>query len=140
MKKIIILFAIIFAFNLSYGQDIDLTFCTRSHDIALMHMKFYLTAIHLKNDRIKSGTNNIPIEQIRHVDNEETCKKLNAIVVSSAKFNEINKTTKRTKFFYQTNDFYYIFWDYIDGNLRTGSKRIFIVVNKSFAVVGVSYV
>lgn len=139
MRKILTsICVIIFALNLSNGQDIDN--CTPSHDRALFMVKYYLTASDLNEDRIKTGTNNIPIEQVKHVDNEVICKKLDAIVTSNAKFNEINKTTKRTKFFYQTNDFYYIFWDYIDGKLRTGSKRVFIVVNKSFVVVGVSYV
>lgn len=39
---------------------------------------------------------------------------------------------KITQFFYQTDNFYYVFWEYINLNeVRiTGQKEIFIIVNK----------
>lgn len=132
MKKIIITFlGYLIAFNFVLAQDGPELNCTPSHNIAQEHVEYFLSAPHLKDIRIQSGTNNIPLDQIQHVDNTEACNELNIIVNSDATLNKVNATSERTKFYYQTNSFYYIFWDYTDGKLRTGPKRIFVVVNKN---------
>lgn len=137
-KLITTILAITLTSNLSFGQD--LITCTQSHDKAYRHVKFYLTSPDLQNERINFGTNNIPVEQIRHVDDEAVCIKLNAILKSNVSFKEIDEEPDlKKKFYYQTDNFYYIFWDYTDDKIRFGPKTIFIVVNKAFVVVGTCY-
>ena len=138
-KHIISLLVIIGALNNLKAQD-ENNVCTPNHERALFSVKYFLTASDLNKERISSGNTNIPIEEIKHVNNEQVCVKLNNLINSNAKYKEIATSTPKTKFFYQTNNFYYIFWSYADSLPRTGPKRIFIVVNNQFNVVGEFYI
>lgn len=61
--------------------------CTPSHERAYFSIKFFLTSNwqNIKQHRIKSETDNIPIEQISHLDNTLECTKLDSILNTNQK-------------------------------------------------------
>ena len=132
MKTIIIsLLVIICALNNIKAQDVSENPCTSNHEQAFERMTNYLTWGYLKEMRINAGIDNIPIEQISHVDSPAACIKITAILNEVPKLKNIMENMQEPKFYYQSNDFYYVFWMKIldDGMIRLGPKTIFIVIN-----------
>jgi hypothetical protein len=142
MKKSTYLTILIALFlpNLTFAQDLPEFDCTQEHDRAVFTMQNFLTAPEIKTKRISAGLDNIPINEIKHVEDLTICKQLSLLINSNLKYKEINNTTSLAKFYYQTNSFYYIFWTHADNVPRTGPKRIFIVVDKHFNVVKEFYI
>lgn len=133
-KNIILIIVLLFTCSFNYAQDIPEYGCTPSHTKAYLTVKFFLTEEHLEEERIETGTNNIPVEQIRHLEDILTCEKLDAIVSSNTLMQKIKADTSKTKYYYRTDDFYFIFWRNM--NILMGPKKLIFIVNSNFEVVG----
>ena len=140
MRKILItIIVILLAVNNTYAQEMPNSDCTPTHEDAEFSMNYYLLDPYNEPARIKAGTNNISAEEISHVDNPDDCLKITNIINSNAKLKHINQNSTKTKFYYQTNDFYYVFWEEIHKTIIGGPKFIFIVINKSSEEIFISY-
>ena len=101
---------------------------------------FFLTFSNREEDRIEVGAINENIEQIRPVADETICSALSQIVLDNPDYKEIdeNLEEKDTKYYYRTDNFYYIFWtrkpEY-DNWFKTGPQEIFLVVSTDFEQV-----
>lgn len=142
MKNMIIAILISAVSVSLYAQDMPAELeCTPSHEKALFSVEYYLTSHHLEEERISTGTDNIPVEQISHVNNPNDCEKLNKIIKSNQKFSKINsEPISGTKFYYQTDDFYFIFWTEVNKIVLGGPKSIFIVINKQTDQISTCYI
>ena len=128
MKKVIVsLLLILGALNVLIAQD-DLETCTPSHKEAFERVVFYLKNSQLADERIKAGTTNISIDQISHVDDPDDCARITKILNGIPRFKRVLEGAKSTRFYYQTNDFYYATWT--DVNRILGTSSIFIIINK----------
>lgn len=142
MKYLLSTSIIIISLN-SFGQVL-LPDCPypNATDRAYRHVKFFLTLDPWKQNRQECGAIDIPETQIRAVADANTCGKLYSIIDGNSKYKNINDNLSddRTLFFYRTDDFYYIFWDYKPEpesapgtvRIRTGPRTLFIVMSKDF--------
>jgi hypothetical protein len=89
-----------------------------------------------ENARIETGATNESVDQIKQVSDETICSALNQIVLNTPKYKRVddNLDTKNTKYYYRTDNFYYIFWDRKPehDNKITGPKSLFIVVSSNY--------
>lgn len=97
---------------------------------------FFLTLSHMEEQRVETGTNNEAEDQIRPVTDQTICAALSQIVLNTPKYKSIddNLDERNTKYFYRTDNFYYIFWDRKPehDNKITGPKSLFIIVSEDF--------
>lgn len=129
MKKVIIsLLLVLGALNILNAQN-ELETCTASHEKAFGRVVFYLTDSQLINERIEAGAVNISVDQISHVDDPDDCNKITTILNANPKFKRVLEGAKSTRFYYQTNDFYYATWTNV--NRILGTSSIFIIIKKS---------
>jgi len=106
--------------------------CTPSNDRAKQTVTFFLQMAQFEEQRAKSGTQNILIDQITHVENNEVCSKLNELVNSNDKLK--HEELNFTKYYYQVSEFYFIFYKF--NSPRMGITK-FIVIDKEYKVKGV---
>lgn len=138
LRFIIILYAF-FAFHIGYGQELIVDTCPNPNggQRAYNSVKFFLTLSDMLDERNETGTTTESVSQIRSVSEESVCAKLNDIVRGNPKYKRVDDTLdqKRTKYYYRTDNFYYIFWDrkpQYDNIPNTGPKTLFIVVSKDY--------
>ena len=98
-------------------------------------LMFFLTLSHMEPERIETGAVSETVSQIRPISDGAICSRLNQIVQNNPKYKSVdqNLNVKRTKYYYRTNNLYYIFWDKkpeFDETISLGPKTLFIVVNK----------
>ncbi|MEM6737704.1 MAG: hypothetical protein AAF620_16700 [Bacteroidota bacterium] len=145
----IILFAIILPFE-TLSQRLPTNSCPTFAGSSKAHNKvmFFLTLPDREDKRIQVGATNETVEQIEPVSESIICNELNKIVNNNPKFKAVdhNLDDRRTKYYYQTNNLYYIFWHWKPEDnpengirIRTGPKTLFIVVNKDFSEVWEHY-
>jgi len=83
------------------------------------------------------------VEQIRPVSDESICAELNKIINNNTKYKQINDNLKpqNTKYFYRTENLYYIFWNKKpEYDIPSpGPRRIFIIVSADFQNVWEKY-
>lgn len=142
MKNVLVLFFGLFissSYFLNAQDSID-NQCTTGHDEALQTLKIYLTWDYLEDKRVNVGTNNISVSEVRHVDNPIVCKKITKLINSNIKLKQIAENSEKAKFYYQTNEFYYVFWEEINKNIIMGPKKIFVVINKSTEQIFIDYI
>jgi len=140
MKNILIIIVLaLLTFNISYAQEMPNSNCTPTHRKAEFSMNYYLLDPYNEPARTEAGTNNISAEEISHVDNPIDCKNITNIINSNAKLKHINQNETTTKFYYQTNNFYYVFWREIHKTIIGGPKFIFVVINKNSEEIFISY-
>ena len=122
------LFSLVFVVN-AQNTDFLVNTCKPENPRAKRGIVFFLTLDQqsFAKERARLGLENIPPEQVKHVANEENCKKLNAISESSNDW-EID-LTNRDKFFYRTDDFFFIL--YQRKSIGTGYTPL-IVFDKDF--------
>ena len=138
MKKIVFLIGIALLTMCStlQAQDTPETECTQSHEDAFITMKIFLTykSDKIKQHRVESGTNHIPLSQVSHVDDPIACARISTIILNSVpEFKGQLVYMDCTKFYYQTDEFYYIFGRFIntEDEVRiSGPMQLFIIVNK----------
>ena len=110
-----------------------------SGKLAYATVKLFLILPHKEDWRIETGATNETVDQIRPVANENICSKLNEIVRGNALYKEVDDTVfeKLTKYYYRTDNLYYIFWERKPeyDNPHFGPKRLFIVVSKDYNTV-----
>lgn len=104
---------------------------------AFFTVRFFLNVYDLQNARVEMGATNETIEQIRPVSDGVVCSALNEIVRNNPKFRLIEDNLKpdRTKYYYRTENFFYIFWDKkpeFDNIPNTGPNKIFVVVSADY--------
>ena len=113
-------------------------------------MEFFLYSPYFEDERSQSGTSGILINEIGSIDSQTICNQLNEIIQGNEEYKRIDQDIPidETKYFYQTNDFYFIFWDLKaqtpppGGGTRTrlGPKKLFIVISKDFQTIWEFYV
>jgi len=129
MKKIFITIVLSFiTIAFVYSQEFNASDCTPTHRKA--EFSIYLTYKVMEEERIKAGTTNISLNEVRHVDNPVECRRITRILNSVPRLKEINDFEETTKFYYKTNNFYYVFWEEIHKNMLGGPRSIFIVIKK----------
>lgn len=102
---------------------------------AFNRVKFFIVLPDRENLRQETGAVNEKEEQIRPVTEESACTELNELILTNEKYAQIDSHLRedRAKYYYQTNNFYYIFWTWkpeFDDVPKLGPKTIFIVVKK----------
>ncbi|MEP1890116.1 MAG: hypothetical protein ABJJ14_00505 [Cyclobacteriaceae bacterium] len=100
-------------------------------------VEFFLTLDNFSTERVLVGASNVSISEIAPVSEEAACVRLSSIISNNAKYQTVDQSISNdeTKYYYQTNDFYYIFWAWKpenDNRIRFGPKRLFIVVSGDF--------
>lgn len=85
--------------------------------------------------RQESGATNESTDNISAVNNDNDCNTLSGFILNTPKYNEINQSldeAEKTIYYYQTTNFYYVFWAYKPEFYRPsmGPRKIFIVINK----------
>ena len=128
MKTILILLLVIFTGLTKIQAQEELEECTTPHQRGYERVVFYLKHSQFKDFRIQAGTTNIPVEQMSHVDNPVDCSRITSILRSNPKYKEILEKATSHRFYYQTNDFYYVTWRKLE--LTIGASSVFIVINK----------
>lgn len=128
MKTILISLLVIFTGLTTIQAQDELEECTVSHQRGYDRVAFYLKNSQFKDFRVQAGTANIPVEQISHVDNPVDCKRITAILRANPKYKEILEKATSNRFYYQTNDFYYVTWRKLEFTI--GASSVFIVINK----------
>jgi len=131
--------------NFVVGQNVNdpEVGCAPASERAKTTVEFFLKMSHLENERIQSGTNGVSVSEIKPVTDFSKCARLEQIIELTPKYASIDAEAKgkgRVRFYYQTNNFYYIFWGYNDNIIRTGFRKIFIILNSQFTVVGEFYI
>lgn len=104
---------------------------------AHFRVELFLTFPDRTDERIETGATNETVSMIRPVFVDSICLKLNAIVRGNTGYKQIddNLHESKTKYYYRTDNLYYIFWNkkpQYDGLLLTGPRRLFIVVSKDY--------
>ena len=133
--------------NASFGQRfVPENACPSPNmsEIAQLRVDFFLTWPSEEDDRIETGANNETVEQIRPVADESICAELNNIVNNTPKYKRINENIdpKDTKYFYRTDNLFYIFWSQrpeYDDIPSPGPRRLFIIVSADFQNVWEKY-
>jgi len=111
---------------------------------AQRRVEYFLKYQNREDDRIKAGAENESIEQIRPVVDETICNELNKVVNQTPKYKKIdeNLDPKDTKYYYRTDNVFYIFWirrpeyetkagsDKI--HIHLGPRVIFLVISSDF--------
>jgi hypothetical protein len=104
----------------------------RAHNRVMFFLKFS----NREDARIETGATNESVDQIRQVSDETICSALNQIVLNNPKYKSVddNLDVRNTKYYYRTENFYYIFWDRKPkyDNKITGPKSLFIVVSSNY--------
>ncbi|MGE4288569.1 MAG: hypothetical protein AB7E36_07770 [Salinivirgaceae bacterium] len=134
VKCLILSLLIINVFQLR-AQILDDSACPfpTETNLSKLSIELFLTDINYEEKRITSGTNNISISEVFAIDNEEECANLKNIVQSNPMYNQIDQVTDLRKYFYKTNDFYFIFWQ--PRKLSLGPKRLFLVIKKDYSKI-----
>lgn len=123
--------------------------CTSEYDKAKFNVEFFLQMQQHQENREESGTDGISLSQVRIVNTESICSELNSIINNNQKYQDIqaNLPSDKTKYFYRTDSFFFIFWDdkpeeLPEGSIRfkTGPKKIFIVVSQDFQTTWEFYI
>lgn len=104
---------------------------------AHFYVKSFLTFADSQNARIETNATNETVDQIQSVSDPAICAALNQIIQNTPKYKNIddNIDAKSTKYFYRTNNIFYIFWtrkpEY-DDIPNTGPQKLFIVVSADY--------
>lgn len=102
----------------------------RAHNAVM----FFLTLSDMNDERMETGATFETVSQIRSISDETICSRLNQIVLNNPKYKTMqdNLPAQDTKYYYRTDNLYYIFWakrpEY-DGKIALGPKSLFIVVS-----------
>ncbi len=103
---------------------------------AQFSVRFFLTFPAAESARIETGATNETIEQIRPVADATICSALNQIVLNTPKYKSVddNLDVRDTKYYYRTDNLYYIFWDrkLEHDNKISGPRTLFIVVSADY--------
>ncbi len=104
---------------------------------AFFTVRYFLTAPIMADARVQAGVTNETVEQIRPIADANICSMLNQIVSSTPKYANIDGSLEadRTKYYFRTNNFYYIFWNKkpeYDNLPNTGLKKLFIVISADY--------
>jgi hypothetical protein len=124
---------------LSNSQDLIEPTCPNPNggQRAYNRVMYFLTLSEDEERRTETGANIETVAQIRPVSDEAICEKLNEIVNGNPLYKKVddNLDSKRTKYYYRTENLYYIFWakkpEY-DGIPSTGPKTLFIVISSDY--------
>jgi len=106
-------------------------------ELAQFTVEFFVNPNNYHNRWSEYGVTNQSVEQIRPVSDESICAELNKIINNNTKYKQINDNLKphNTKYFYRTNDLFYIFWtrrpEY-DDVPSLGPRELFIIVSVDF--------
>ena len=114
----------------------DAAGCTPQSDKAKRAVESFLTESHIEEFRVESGTVGVPTSEIKHVGSSLICQRLRNLITSNP--NLQNNDPDKTLYFYQTNNFYYVFYQY-DSPWKLGSHVDFNVISKQFTVLGMYY-
>ncbi|MEP4532947.1 MAG: hypothetical protein ABJ004_07670 [Cyclobacteriaceae bacterium] len=102
-------------------------------------VEFFLTFDALSEERQTVGTVDVSLSEIVPVLDAASCTRLNSIVSNNENFRRVdeNLPSDEGKFYYKTDDFYYIFWGLRPAHerIRLGPKKLFIVVSGDFETV-----
>lgn len=133
IKIKIVLPVIFLLFQITVNKTVAQTLntCPISNEFSEYGIKLYFYDTSKEDKRIASGTNNIPLSEVRPVEIEIECNTLHNFLLNNLKYQRMVREKGQRKFFYQTNDFYYVFW--INDPIGTGPKKIFFVVKKDFS-------
>ena len=142
VSLVFLLTGIISLMNVVIAQDpIDLG-CPNptGSERAYRYVKWFLTFPDTEDERIKTAATNESVNQITPVDTNLVCSELNTIVQGNELYREIDESTSEmeTKYFYQTNNLYYIFWalkPQYDDYLILGPCEIWLVVSKDYKTI-----
>ena len=146
VKFILFVILIVAAHNIQAQRLIEVSTCLNPDGsrYATQSVQFFLTWANREDDRIEVGATNETVEQIQPVADEAICSQLNQIVRNNPKYKKVddNLDSKRTKYYYKTENFYYIFWakkPAYDNRPSTGPRRLFIIVSADFQNVWEKY-
>ena len=129
MKLVLVILLFLGVSDYSTKLDTSHLNCTQESDRAKRGVVFFLTLDQksFAQERVRLGLENIPPEQVKHVANEENCKNLEELSKSSSDW-EID-LSNRDKFYYRTDDFYFIL--YLRKGIGTGYTPL-IIFDKEF--------
>jgi len=96
-----------------------------------LSMEIYFTDVNYKDKRVSSGTDNIPLAEVQPVDNEIECSNLRNVIHLNSKYKKVDEIPELRKFFYKTDNFYFVFWRY--KVYTVGGKMLFLVIKKDFS-------
>ena len=139
MKPKNITLVLIFMFSatlITYGQTSSTCDEIFHSSKGTQSVEFFLTIvgdINLEEFRAEIGIFNESIERINEVNDGDVCLHLQEIINGDEVLNGIenNLSEDRGKYYYETENFYYLFWrrkPEFDNIPRTGPKTIFVVI------------
>lgn len=109
--------------------------CSPERPYGKSKIERFLT-FHKSDYRQKSGTSNEKTSQIQLVSDSKACKALRIFIAENKTYKEFDQKTSNEEiiYFYETSNFFYVFWDYKPEFFRPrmGPPRPFLVVNKDF--------
>ena len=143
----ILMLLIVFVTSFSFGQRfVPENACPSPNmsERAQFIVDSFLRTPYKEDDRIETSATNETVEQIRPVADESICAELNNIVNNTPKYKRINENIdpKDTKYFYRTDNLFYIFWSQrpeYDDIPSPGPRRLFIIVSADFQNVWEKY-
>lgn len=132
MKKILITLFFILSICEVNAQLISLKSCTEESLRAYNAISFFLTEDdqELEEFRIESGTTNVQISEVKHVDDYQVCQAINSKLESNS---DLQEDSSWNKYFYESDNFYFIV--YKKPSFSMGYTP-FIILDKSFNVKG----
>lgn len=140
MKKILIkkqiyyiVIVLLFSIAAESKAQVENNFCIASEETYYSKIKIemYFADKLKEKQRIISNTNNIPFSEVSIVNNNLDCIRLHNYLSTNSKYIEKNLNGELMIFYYQSNNFYYIFW--LKKILGPGSEELFFVVKKDFS-------
>ncbi|MFC2152323.1 hypothetical protein ACFLSE_07320 [Bacteroidota bacterium] len=139
MKKFAFLISVmlITLINTLRAQDIPEFGCTPDREIAFFTVEHFITSDSYAEARMETGTTGISVDEIRHLEDFAICASLDEIIEAHPDWKKIKEDTTVTRFFYRTDNFYFILWKRL--STIGGPKKLFLIVNKRFQVVGEYY-
>lgn len=139
MQRITYLITLILTINsFASAQELNDPSCPVDNYKERFIVESFLTEAHLQDERIESGTNEVETSEISIIEDKAICQNLDFLVSSHTLMKNIDDEEVKTKFYYKTNNFYFIFW--LQLNQLLGPKFPIFIVNKNFELVGVYYI
>jgi hypothetical protein len=108
--------------------------CTHASEFGVVRVRNFLNVMPNESSekQLESGTGGIALSEIRPVDDTKECQNIVDFINSDPRYQHPQENVDRTRYHYQTNEFYYVFWISNGMKLRTVSDK-FIVIKKDFS-------
>lgn len=136
MKSISILVSlfILISFQLQAQEMPGISECQYPNEteFSRFSMENFLTGVNHIDKRIESGTENVKVNEIQVIIDETECLSLRNFILSNSKYKKVDEFPKLRKFFYKSDDFYFVFWKQKKLVLG-GGRKLFLVIKKDFS-------